>query len=140
VDQLLIRFEALTGWTLLQDHPWAGDLELVPLATQRLHQDAQVQRAAAAHGVSERRIGGLDPEGDVALQLLVQSVAELARGDELPLPSREGRVVDYHVDRDRRLLDRDPLQSLGVIDRREGLADLDALEPRQGDDVTRLGV
>src|SRR5690606_6558172 len=138
-DALPIWFVALAGWTLLQDHPRARHLELVTLAPHRLHQDAEVQLTASAHRVGVGRVGGFDPERDVALQLLEEPVPELARGDELAFPAREWRVVDYHVHRDGRLLDRNSLEPLGMIDCSEGLADLDPLEAGQRDDVACLG-
>src|SRR5690606_41930098 len=67
-DALPIWFVALAGWTLLQDHPRARHLELVTLAPHRLHQDAEVQLTASAHRVGVGRVGGFDPERDVALQ------------------------------------------------------------------------
>src|SRR5690606_30509464 len=69
---LLVRLEQLAVRALLRDDARARDGELVALTPHRLHQDAEVQLAAAAHRVRIGRVGVLDAQRDVALQLLVQ--------------------------------------------------------------------
>ena len=77
--ELLVRLQPLAVRPFAQDDPRARYLELVPFAPHRLHQDAEVQLAAARHGVRVGRIGRLDPERHVPLQLLEEPVAHLAR-------------------------------------------------------------
>src|ERR671912_2645962 len=88
------------------------------------------------------RIGGirvLDAQCDVALQLAIEPFAHLAGGDELPFLPSEGRVVHDHVDGNRRLLYGDSLEAIGMLDVRDGEADLDPLEPGETDDFAGVG-
>ena len=96
-----------------------------------------MQFATAAHGPRVGRVGILDPQRDVALELLVEPVADLSRGDVLPFLARERRVVHEEVDADRRLFDGDPLEPLGMLDVGDREPDLDALEARQRHDLAR---
>ena len=59
-----------------------------------------------------------DPERDVALELLVQPLTQLARRDELAVLAGERRVVDEEVHADGGLLDADALEPApGLRDR-----------------------
>ena len=136
--QLLVRLGALAVRPFARDHARTRHLELVPLASHRLHQDREVQLAAPRHRPRIRRIGVLHAQRDVPLELLVQTLAHLTRRDELPFLAGEGRVVDDEVDRDRRLLDGDALEPFRMLDVRDRQSDLDALEPGQRDDLARL--
>ena len=80
------------------DHARTRHLELVALAPHRLHEDREMQLAAARHRPRVRRVGVLDAQRDVALELLVQPLAQLPRRDELPFLAGERRVVDEEVD------------------------------------------
>src|SRR5690606_11529147 len=90
----------------------ARDRELVPFAAHRLHEDPEVQLAPSRDLEGVRRVGLLDAERDVALELFHQPLTELTAGDVLPLPPGEGRGVDDEVDGDGRFLDGDPLERL----------------------------
>jgi hypothetical protein len=133
--ELLVRLEALAVDAGLDDHARPRHLELVSLAPHGLHEDREVELAAPRHLPRVGRVGVLDAERDVALELLVQPVAHLPRRDVLPFLAGEGRVVDDEVDRDGRLLDADPLEALGVLGVGDRRADLDAFEAGQRDDL-----
>src|SRR5213083_98599 len=66
-----------------------ADLELVSLAPHRLHQDAEVQLAAARDGERVGSVRILDPQRHVALQLSIQPLAQLPAGHELAFTPRE---------------------------------------------------
>src|SRR5439155_319475 len=75
--ELLVRLLGLAV-DLLEDHLGPRHLELVALAAHRLDEDREVQLAAAAH---DERVGGIgvrDTERDVALELRIEPLAELA--------------------------------------------------------------
>src|SRR5687768_11422469 len=95
-----------------------------------------MQLAAARHRPRVRRIRIFHPERDVALELPVKSLSQLARSDELPLPAGEWRVVHEEVHRDCRLLDGDSLETLRALDVSHGQADLHSLEAGECDDFS----
>src|SRR5690606_37739554 len=74
-DDLLIGLERLAIGALAGDDARARDGELVALAAHGLHQDSEMQLAAPAHRERVGRVGVLDAQCDVALQLLVETVA-----------------------------------------------------------------
>ena len=78
---------------------------------------------------------GVDADGDVGEQLLVQPVADVPGGDPLAVAPRERRGVDREDHRQRRLVDPQGRQRRGSIGRRDGLSDREPLEARQGDDL-----
>src|SRR6185437_3889250 len=69
----------------LRQHLRARYGKLIAFAAHILDQDRQVQLAAAGDSHDIRLVGVLDAQGDVALQLSIQPLAQLAAGDELPL-------------------------------------------------------
>src|SRR4029077_4772122 len=83
------------------------------------------------------RVGILDTERDIFLELTHEAFAELARGHELPFLAGEGRVIDHEVDGNRRLLAGDPFESLWRFDVGDGVPDLDPFESRERDDLAR---
>src|SRR5687767_6404424 len=87
------------------------------------------------------RIGGvgvLDAQRHVPLQLAIETLTHLAGGHELPFLAGEWRVVDDDVDGNRRLLDGNALESIGMLHVRDGQADLDTLEAGETDDLTSI--
>ena len=117
----------------------AADLELIALAAHGLDQDGQVQLAAAADLEGVGGIGLLDAEGDVCLDLLEESVADVAGGDILALSAREGRVVDDEIHGNGWLVDLDEGQRIGSVDVADGLADIDIGDAGNADEVAHLG-
>src|SRR3954468_12738218 len=95
-----------------------------------------MQLTAPAHRTRVGRIGILDFQRDVALELLVETIANLSRRDVLAFLSSERRIVDEEVDADGRLLDGDTFETLGMLEVRDRQADLYPLEARERDDFT----
>ena len=98
--QLLVRLEDLAA-LLFHDHLRPRDLELVALATQGLDEDREMKLATPAHDERVRALGLGDAQGDVALQLREEALAELAARDVRPLPAGErarlaGQVAAPH--------------------------------------------
>ncbi len=81
-----------------------------------------------------------DPDRDVADQLLVEAVADLARGQPRAVPAGQGRGVDPDRDRERGLVDRDHRQRPRVLGIGERLADRHLLEAGDGDDLAGPGL
>ena len=78
---------------------------------------------------------------DVADQLLVEAIAQVARGDVLAFAAGERRGVDAEDHRDGRLVDRDRRNRHRVQRIGDRLADGDVLDAGEADDVAgrRLG-
>ena len=83
--------------------------------------------------------GGLDTQGDVRLELALEPILQVPRGQVLPLAGQR-RVVDGEEHAQGRLVDLDSRQGdrlLGVGDR---VADVDGCQADDRDDVARLGL
>ncbi len=105
-DDVLDRFVA-AAVALGDDDLRLGDGQLVAFAAHRFDQDREMQLAAAA---DFERVGGLgvgDAQRDVRLELAHQTLANLARREELALLAGKRRVVDAEEHRDGRLVDGD---------------------------------
>ena len=83
------------------------------------------------------RVRILYAQGDVPLELAVQPLPQLPPGHELPFATREWRVIDQHVHRDRRLFDRDARQPIEMVWRGHRLAYFDTGQAGNGDDLSR---
>ena len=116
------------------------DQQLKALAAHHLNQHGKLQLAAAQHLEGVGGIGLFHADGDVGQQLALQPILDVAAGDVLAFASAEGRVVDRKVDRDGGLVDGDDGQRLRVFKRAEALADGDAGDARNGDDIAHLGL
>src|SRR5713226_131215 len=64
----------------LDDGFWARDLELIALPAHRFDEHGEVELAAAADQKALGRVGVLDPQAEVDVELLVQPRAQLPRG------------------------------------------------------------
>ncbi len=95
-----------------------------------------MQLPSPRHREGIGRVGVLDPQRDIALQLAIQPLSQVPPRYELPLATRERGVVDQHVHRDRRLLDRDAGEPVEVIGRGDRLADLHARDAGDRHDLT----
>src|SRR6185436_2313043 len=135
--QLLIRLEALAVDSLAGDHARPRHLELEPLTAHGLHEDREVQLAATRDSPRICRVGILDTQRDVSLELMVQTIAHLTRRHVLSLSAGERRVVDDEIDGNRWLLDGDSLEAFLMLDVRERQTNLDALDAGQRDDFAR---
>ena len=123
----------------LGDHLRLAHRQLEALTAHDLHQDRKLQLAAALHlpGVGPLRVENAD--GDVADQLTVQAVLDLARGQFLAALPRQRRGVDADGHGDRRLVDGDNRQRAGVVRVGQGLTDRDLRDAGDRDDVARAG-
>ena len=122
----------------MKHHLWPRYAELEPLAAHGLDQDRKLQFAAPGDdiGVRSRRI--LDAQGDIALGLLVKSVADDAARHLVAFGSGERRIIDQERHRQGRRIDRLRLQRLDDVGRAERVGDVEFLEPGDGDDIARL--
>ena len=84
------------------------DGKFVAFATHHLDQNGQLQFAAPHHLERVRAVGIFDAKRDVRQKLFLETVAQVARSDVLPFASGERGSVYHEVDRDGRLVDRDP--------------------------------
>ena len=90
---------------LAGEHARLARGQLEPLAAHQLQQHDQLQLAAAVHLPGVGPLGVLDPDRDVADQLAVEPVADLAGGQLVPLLAGQRRGVDADDDRERGLVD-----------------------------------
>ena len=95
-------------------------------------------RPATSNASVSFDVGDLD--GDVALGLAEQPVADLARGDLLALAAGQRAVVDAEGHRQGRRIDRDGRQRRGQFRRADGVRDGGLGQAGDGDDVAGLGL
>src|SRR5699024_8784845 len=121
VDRLTLHRLARLAVDLLRDDLRLADRELEALATHLLDQDGQRELTTALDLPRVRALGRQDTERDVADELLVEPVLDLARGDLVALPTlaRERGGVDTDRHRDRGVVDRDQRQRTRVVRVRE---------------------
>ncbi len=136
----LERFQHFAIIAILQDHFRARDLELIALAAHGLNQDGQVQLTAARDQERIRGFGLGHAQRYVGAQLVEQALAQLAGGAPLALAPREGGVVDREGHAHCGLIDGDGRQWDRVFGVGQGLANGDALQPSQRNDLAGLGV
>src|SRR5690606_6391380 len=131
-----IRLQAFAVRTFFLDDGRAGNEELEAFAAHRfdehgdLHGAASldVERAGAVRGV-------FDVDGDVGLEFAHQTVAQLARGDELAFGADERTVVDRELHLEGRRVDLGEGQGVAIFVGGDGVADIDVLKSGQTDDV-----
>src|SRR5690606_35107291 len=114
--------------------------QLVALAAHVLDQDRQVELAATRYheGIGVGR--EFDSQGDIALELALESLAQLAAGDELALAPCHRRGVDEELHRHRRLVDAEHRQGLQVLGIAQGRPDAELFDAVDGDDVAGRGL
>ena len=114
-----------------------ADHQLVAFAPHHLDQDGQLQFAAAHHPERFRSARLLHSNRDIGQQFLVQPVAQIARRDVLAFAAGERRGVDGEHHRDGRLVDLDLRQRLRSFRAGDGLADGDAFDAGDRQNVAR---
>ncbi len=137
-DEILDGLDA-DAVDLLRHDLGTRHLQLESLAPHHLDQDRQLQLAAADHLHLLGRFGVLDAQRDVAQQLPRQTIAQVTRGDILPVAPGHRRRVDTEDHRHRGLVDggrRNRHAILGIGDR---FTDSDVLDAGEADDVTGCG-
>ena len=116
----------------LGDHLRLAHGELESLAAHLLHEDGERELASALDLPRVGPVGGKDADRDVADELAIEAVLDLAGGDLAALgPARERRRVDADGHGDRGVVDRDERERARVVDVRERLADRDVLDARR---------
>ena len=114
--------------------------QLEALAPHHLEQDDELQLAAALDLPGVGAADVVDADRDVADQLGVEPVEDLARGQLLALEAGERRGVDPDLDRERGLVDADHRQRRGLLGIGERLADRHLFDAGDGDDFARAGL
>ena len=135
--EFLDRFAALATDGLVQ-HLGLAHLQLEALPAHRFDEHGQVQDAAAVHHEGIGIQAGLDAEGEVLLELLLQTFLDVAGGHELAVLAEERGVVDHEEHRHRGLVDGDRRERLRILDVGDGVADLEPVDAHQGADVAAL--
>ena len=141
-----VHHQTLDGLALLAvdgliQHAGRGHLELIALAAHGLDQNGQAHLAAARHveGV-HHAVDLADAEGHVLQRFPPQTVAQLAAGDELALPSGKGTVVDGEGHFHRGGADLHEGQWLHAVGCADGVTDGDVADAAEGDDVAGGGL
>ncbi len=99
-------------------------------------QNAQMHQPAAGHNKFFRRCARFNPQGDIALQFLVQPILDFAVGDELAIASGERPVIDAKGHVNGRLVNRDNRQRAGLVGTGNGIADINGIQAGHRADIT----
>ena len=132
-----LHLDAVDG---LDDDFRAADHQFEAFAAHHFDQYAELHFAAAEDLEAVRRARLFHADGDVGQQFAIETLAQIAAGDELAFFTAEGRVVHRKLDGDGRLIDDDERQRHRVFDAGQGLADGDAFDAGDSDDVADLGL
>ncbi len=134
----LHRLHQLAVHVLGHDLGLAGH-QLIALAAHGFDHDGKLQFAATHDFEGIGAAGFLDADGNVGEQLLLQALAQVARGDVLPVEAGERRGVHRELHGDGGLINRDVRQRGGIFGAGDGLADGDAGDSRDRNDVAQFG-
>ena len=138
-DDFLDRLQELARrLVLLENDARARHRELEALPAHGLDQDRELQFAAAGDGEGILVGRFLDLEGDVAVRLLEEPVADHPARHLVAFGAGERRIVDDEGHGDGRRIDRLRRQGDVVFERGEGVRHGALLEAGEGDDVARL--
>ena len=138
-DGLLKGLHLLPGLLVdARDDPGRAHGELEAFPPHVLDQDRDVQLPAPGDHELVSRVPGLDAQSEVALQLAVEALLEVARRHELALSPGEGARVHGESHADGGLLDGDRGERIGALALADGLADRDVRQARDGADVAGL--
>ena len=119
----------------LYDYLGLSDLKLVALATHGLDEHRQVEHASAVDGPNILLGAFLNAEGEVAVELGGETVADVARSDVLAVAAEEGAVVDGEGHRHGGLVDGYTGQRFGIFGSGHGVADFEAFDSDKSADV-----
>ena len=126
---------ALLAVDLLVEHAGGGDLELIALPAHGLNEDGEAHLAAAGHVEGGLLVGIGDLQRDVLEHFTVQTIPQLAGGDELALLAGKGRVVDGEGHLQSGSGDLHEGQGLHAVSGADGVADGDIGDTAHGNDV-----
>ena len=121
------------------EHLGLADGQLEALAAHGLHQDGELELAAALDLPGVGALGGQHAQRHVADQLLVEAVLDLAGGEPAAVAPGERRGVDADGEREARLVHRDHRQGAGVVGVGERLADGHVGQAGDRDDLAGAG-
>ena len=126
--------------TRLRDDFRFADHEFVAFAAHHFDQNRKLEFAAAHDDENVGRAGVFDAKRNIRQQFFLQALAQVARGNVLAFAAREGRSVDGELHGDRGFVDHDVRQRRGIDGVSDGLADGNAFDSGDGDDVARASV
>jgi hypothetical protein len=138
-DQFLIGLQLFPVGPLLEDHLWLGNHQLVAFAAHGFDQHRQVQLAAAQHLEGVGRVCLQHAQGHVGFHFFEESLADIARGDELALLAGEGSIVRQKLHLHRGLFDLEQGKHDRAGDLGDGLAHGQIMHAGDGADVARHG-
>ena len=130
-DEVFERF--VTGvLDLLVDDPGLADLQLVAFAAHGLDEDGQMQDAATEDGPLVLAVGGLNAQREVLLQFLFEALADVSAGQVFSVLAQEGRGIDGEQQAHRGLIHGDAFHGLGLLEIRQGVANLEVVDAGDG--------
>ncbi|OPY14708.1 MAG: hypothetical protein A4E69_00989 [Syntrophus sp. PtaB.Bin138] len=136
-----VHNEKLDGFCLpvvdfLVDDMRLAHLELIAFPAHCFNQDGKVQYAPSIDLEGFRSRGSLHAQGNVALDLSVQPVPQMAARDIPPFLPEKGRIVVGKRHAHRRFIHGDDGQRLRIIDVRDRIPDIDVFRTEDGADVS----
>ena len=134
-DGLLDGLHLIAVLVLLKQNAGTADLELKALATHGLHQDGQVQNAAARDLDAALVLELLDLHGHVVLGLVEQALLELTGTHDVAVAADERGGRSLKDDGQGRRVDLDGLELNGVLGIGVDIADIGAVDADNGGDV-----
>ena len=115
-----------------------ADHQFVAFAAHHFDQDGELQFAASHHLESVRTAGLFHAKRNVGQQFFVEALAKIARGHVLAFASGKGRRIDGELHRDGGFVDDDARQRRRIFEVGDGVADGDAGDASDGDDVSQV--
>src|SRR5262249_53445427 len=135
-DEALLRLEFASVFVAHDDFRLA-DHQFKAFAPHGFDEDGELQFAAAENAEGFGRVGVFDANGNVGEQFFLQAVAEVARSEVAAFAAGKRAVVDGENHGERRLINDERLERVGIGEVGDALADLDAFDAGNGDDVAR---
>ena len=128
-------FQPVAVLILLEEHAGAAHLELEALAAHGLHEDGEVQDAAAGHLDTGLVAQLLDAHGHVVLGLAHEALLELAGAHDVAVAAHEGARGGLEDHGEGGRVDLDGLQLHGALGVGVDVADVGAVDAHHGADV-----
>src|SRR6185295_19789368 len=91
------------------------NLKLVAFAAHHLDDDRKLQLSAPGYFEGVARFGFLDANRNVGESFLIEPLAQFSRSNISSVASRERRSVHAEHHRDRRFIDCDSRERLGIV-------------------------
>jgi len=135
-DEKFERLEAAAVFGADDDFGFS-DREFVAFAAHGFDEDGELKFAASENAEGVGAVGIFDANGDVGEEFSLEAVANVARSDELAFASSKRRRVDGENHGESWLVDQERIARRGIFEICDGLADLNAFDSGDGDDVSR---